>query len=248
MKNFQNGANAPRVRQLICTMLALIIFTVLGGGYAWGQTRVDKSGKYIYFERGGYDKKTWTVPAGIKISKFEVWGGGGSGGTPETASFRIYRVGGGGGGGAYAYKNATYNAGSTFYFEIGNGGSYKTPGSNSGGTSLIKETSSSGTTLCSAGGGGGGGTGGNYEGAGGGSAGTWTKGDGGNNGGAGGAAHKYTAGATWTDGTSGSGGGAGGPGGVGGTPNTPGESAVADHRQQHYQRDAVPRDWWRLGY
>ena len=67
---------------------------------------------------------TWICPANVTAVQVEAWGGGGAGGsalrTPDTSSIQY---GGGGAGGAYARKtNYPVTPGTTYYINVGAGG------------------------------------------------------------------------------------------------------------------------------
>ena len=132
------------------------VLTLDGGGKAvWakptGGSVASPAGSQVFNSTG-----TWTVPAGVTVATFEVWGGGGGGASNH---------GGGGGGGGYSkVANVSVTPNTTYTVNVGGGGNYGFPTTNcpvyhlatlgsSGGASSVVLSS---TVMVSAGGGGGG--------------------------------------------------------------------------------------------
>lgn len=173
------------------------------------QTTVEVAGNY-----------SWVAPFTGTLTVECIGGGGGGGGGSTTYG------GGGGGGGGYALADVSVIEGTTYYFEVGSGGSPGTGGSSggtSGNASWFNTSNSLTGALCGAGAGGGGAQALNTPagGAGGGTfAGTvvFTGGAGGSGGATtGGGAGGGAAGATGNGGAGGNG-AAGAPGGTGNPP------------------------------
>ena len=73
-----------------------------------------------------YTSGTWTCPAGVKVVRVKMWGGGGRGGNGNGGA------GGGGAGGAYCERLYPVHAGQVYAYEIGAGGTV-----NSGATTTV---------------------------------------------------------------------------------------------------------------
>ena len=70
---------------------------------------------------------TWICPANVTSLKVECWGGGGAGGSALRTSTNSIQYGGGGAGGTYAKKTSyPVTPGTTYYVNVGMGGSAAT--------------------------------------------------------------------------------------------------------------------------
>lgn len=69
----------------------------------------------------------WTVPTGVTVATFEVWGGGGGGGAVTCCS--CYYGGPGGGGGGYSRNTITVTPGGSYTICVGQGGNVSIVGS-----------------------------------------------------------------------------------------------------------------------
>ena len=81
---------------------------------------------------------SWVVPVGVVGASFQIWGGGGAGGSASSGNVTsiTQAKGGGGAGGSYAKVLKNLTPGQTIYFTVGAGGVGASTGFNSGSNAL----------------------------------------------------------------------------------------------------------------
>jgi len=150
IKNMKKLYSKPRnLRKKWQILPAVLVLTLLSGmsvSKVFAQS-IDKSNKILTFSASSFNNESnWSVPAGVKVTKIETWGGGGGGAHGKATGPACSGAGGGGAGYATIYSlNFTHNT--SFKVRAGRGAAKVTShgNGNDGQDSWVKN--SSGTNL-----------------------------------------------------------------------------------------------------